>query len=105
MEDVSLEKPRQLEFRERNADERKLQEERTPATCRGSPLRPQFNNDQCMPVRKMLEGGERTTQKELREQILELLKAGNSLGFYKPEWKNLLIRGVWGRRVRSLLLQ
>lgn len=87
MEDVSLGKPRQLEFTERNAEEREMRNERTPATCRGPPLHPQFSNDQCLSVRKMLEDGVRTTQKEQREQILELLKARNSSGFYKPEWK------------------
>lgn len=98
---VSLEKPRQLEFTEQDAEERELHKERTPAICKG----PQFNNDQCTSVRKMLEDGVRTTQTEQKEQTPELMKAGNITGFYKPEWKILITHGVLGGIRRRLLLQ
>lgn len=75
---VSLEKPRCLELTEQNAEEKELHKERTLAICRGSSLGPQCNK--CTSVRKMLEDRVRTTQKEQREPILELIKAGNSSG-------------------------
>lgn len=91
-----LRRPR-LSSQNRIPGRRNLHKERTPETCRGSPLSIQQSNDQCLHVRKRLTGRKRTPWKDEREEYLNTghsCRVENCVYSHKPDWKTSEFAGL-----------